>query len=162
MAKHTTSRHPAAPRTARSASRKITRSARRTGEAAAERAGIGASDSEHSPEGLERRVLALAEQLGRAVGTVQVQADRLVDRKALSAQLARVRDGASQLISSLGRQRTPPRPVRAPRSGGVVDAPGKTHRPRPASARGVKKSDQMVAKARASETMRRVRRTTSR
>jgi hypothetical protein len=37
------------------------------------------------------------------------------------------------------------------RSGGKVDAPGKKHRKPPASTRGVKHSDEMVAKANAAE-----------
>ena len=45
--------------------------------------------------------------------------------------------------------------ARAGRSGGIVDAPGKTHRPPPKSARGVKHSNQTVAKIKGAQTMRR-------
>jgi hypothetical protein len=45
--------------------------------------------------------------------------------------------------------------ARATRSGGTVDAPGKAHRPRAASARGAKHSNQMVAKIKGAQTMRR-------
>jgi hypothetical protein len=41
------------------------------------------------------------------------------------------------------------------RSGGTVDAPGKTHRKPAASARGAKHSDQTVAKIKGAQTMRR-------
>jgi hypothetical protein len=40
------------------------------------------------------------------------------------------------------------------RSGGTVDAPGKTHRKPTASARGAKHSDQTVAKIKGAQTMR--------
>jgi hypothetical protein len=41
------------------------------------------------------------------------------------------------------------------RSGGTVDAPGKTHRQRAPSTRGVKHSDQTTAKIAGAKTMRR-------
>jgi len=41
------------------------------------------------------------------------------------------------------------------RSGGTVDAPGKTHRKRAESARGVKHSDQTISKIKGAKTMRR-------
>jgi hypothetical protein len=74
---------------------------------------------------LESRMLVLAEHVGRAIGTVQVTAERLVDRKALSTQLTRVRDQAAQLLEYLSSRRAaaPARRTRAPRSGGTVDAP---------------------------------------
>jgi hypothetical protein len=43
----------------------------------------------------------------------------------------------------------------AGRSGGTVDAPGKTHRKRPPSTRGVKHSDQTISKITGAKTMRR-------
>ena len=113
---------------------------------------------------LESRMLVLAEHVGRAIGTMQVKAERLVDRNALSTQLTRVRDQAAQLLdylSSRGAGAPAPR-ARAPRSGGTVDAPGKQHRRQPAKARGVKKSDLTVPKLRAAKTLRRVQRTSSR
>ena len=91
---------------------------------------------------LERQVLAFAEQLGYVAGSIQSRTEGLVDRKALSRQVASVRDGAKQLLDQLAsgvksRVRrtpaTPKRPVRKARSGGAVDAPGKKHRkPAPA------------------------------
>ena len=92
--------------------------------------------------GIERQVLAFAEQLGYVAGSIQSRTEGLVDRKALSRQVASVRDGAKQLLDQLAsgvksRVRrtpaTPKRPVRKARSGGAVDAPGKKHRkPAPA------------------------------
>jgi hypothetical protein len=45
--------------------------------------------------------------------------------------------------------------TRTTRSGGAADAPGKAHRPPAASARGVKHSNQIVAKIKGAQTMRR-------
>ena len=86
--------------------------------------------------GLERQVLAFAEQLGYVAGSIQSRTEGLVDRKALSRQVASVRDGAKQLLDQLAtgvasrvrRRPAPKKPVRKARSGGAVDAPGKKHR----------------------------------
>ena len=96
------------------------------------------SKSTASPETgpLERQVLAFAEQLGYVAGSIQSRTEGLVDRKALSRQVASVRDGAKQLLDQLasgvasrvGRKPAPKKPVRKARSGGTVDAPGKAHR----------------------------------
>ena len=88
---------------------------------------------------LEAGIVALAEQLGRIVGTVQAKSDGWMDRDALSAQMAGVRDGAADLLKQLSgkvtgrlRKTAPvrkgPARVAKGRSGGVVDAPGKKHR----------------------------------
>jgi hypothetical protein len=44
------------------------------------------------------------------------------------------------------------------RSGGKVDAPGKTHRKAPAALHGIKHSDETIPKLKAAQTMRRGRR----
>jgi len=118
-----------------------------------------------APDAVEKRVVALAEQLGRLVGTAQARADGWVDLPALNDQLIRVRDGAAgileQLRSGLSRParkkpgRKPTAKAAAGRSGGKVDAPGKTHRKAPARTRAVKKSDLMIPKAGASRRTRR-------
>jgi hypothetical protein len=101
---------------------------------------------------IERNVVRLAEQLGRLIGTVQARADGLIDRDALSADLAAIRDAAANLATQArgGRQRAsattaaaaaPPR-----RSRGAVDAPGKRHRKPLPSTRGAKHSDTRIAK----------------
>jgi hypothetical protein len=116
--------------------------------------------------------VALAEQLGRLVGTAQARTDGWLDRQALNDQLTRIRDGASGLIGQLAGEMpqaasrrtakatttpaapTPTANVRG-RSGGNVGAPGKAHRKAPAPARGVKHSDQAIPKARAARQTRR-------
>jgi hypothetical protein len=76
---------------------------------------------------LERQVLAFAEQLGYVAGSIQSRTEGLVDRKALSRQVASVRDGAKQLLDQLAtgvasrvrRRPAPKKPVRKARSGGA-------------------------------------------
>jgi len=91
--------------------------------------------------GLERQVLAFAEQLGYVAGSIESKAEGWMDREKLSRQVASVRDGAKQLLDQLAtgvasrvrRRPAPKKPVRKARSGGAVDAPGKKHRkPAPA------------------------------
>jgi len=91
--------------------------------------------------GLERQVLAFAEQLGYVAGSIESKAEGWMDREKLSRQVASVRDGAKQLLDQLAtgvasrvrRRPAPKKPVRKARSGGTVDAPGKKHRkPAPA------------------------------
>lgn len=86
---------------------------------------------------MEQRMMAFAEQLGRTVGTIQAKAEGWMDRKILREQLASVRDGAVHLLEQLGgvtaaTKKKPAAPAarggNKGRSGGVVDAPGKTHR----------------------------------
>jgi hypothetical protein len=61
---------------------------------------------------MEERMVAFAEQLGRMVGTVERKTTGWLDMVALSDQLTRIRDGASDLLGHLGRGgaagRTPP------------------------------------------------------
>lgn len=66
-------------------------------------------------ERLEPRVVALAEQMGRFVGSVQAKAERLVTRSG-------PRGATKEPLA------TQAAPERKGRSGGVVDAPGKKHR----------------------------------
>jgi hypothetical protein len=91
---------------------------------------------------IEQRVLAFAEQVGRIAGTLQAKAEGWMQRETLQTQLASVRDGAADLLEQLAGGATKASddtPAAAKgrrdatgRSGGVVDAPGKTHRkPRP-------------------------------
>ena len=114
-------------------------------------------------DGLEARVLAFAEQLGRIAGTVQAKTAGWMDSEPLMKELARVRDGAADLLQQLSVG-TPPvsntRPAAGAavgrsrgRSGGLVDAPGKKHRPPvPADARAIR-ADSQAAKIRAAKTM---------
>jgi hypothetical protein len=90
-------------------------------------------------DGVEQKVVALAEQLGGFVGTVTAKADGWLDRAALRKEVARIRDSAANLLEQMNRAVEAPAPpapppaaapkVRASRGG--VDAPGKRHRKPP-------------------------------
>ena len=93
-----------------------------------------------SSRAMEQRVLAFAKQVGYVAGTIQMKTEGWTDRKALTRQLTSMRDGAAHLLEQLGNAaritRTKPVPQQTQkaaraRSGGAVDAPGKTHRKRP-------------------------------
>jgi hypothetical protein len=112
---------------------------------------------------LEQRVVAFAEELGRIAGTFQAKADGWMDRKALTKQIARVRDGAAALLEQLaeGAAKSSTRVAAATaahgnskgRSGGVVDAAGKKHRkPLPADP-GAYQAASQAAKMRTAKTM---------
>lgn len=114
-------------------------------------------------EGLEERLLALAEQLGRVAGTLQAKAADWMDGDTLKTELPRVRDGAADLLQHLTRDAPPvaknrptagaaPRRARG-RSGGVVDAPGKKHRPAMPNDPGATRAESQAAKVRATKTM---------
>ena len=114
-------------------------------------------------DGIEQRVLAFAEQLGRIAGTVMAKTEGWMDRDTLNKQIADVRDGAADLLDRLARDTTnAPRkaPAAAPaarsttgRSGDVVDAPGKKHRkPVPADPDAAMANSQ-ASKLRAARTM---------
>jgi len=114
-------------------------------------------------DGLEERVLAFAEQLGRIAGTVQAKTAGWMDGDALKKELARVRDGAADLLQQLTADASAVaqnRPTaegaisrsRA-RSGGVVDAPGKKHRPPMPTDPEANRADSQAAKMRAAKTM---------
>jgi hypothetical protein len=62
----------------------------------------GAAGTTSSSGSAEDRVIALAEQLGRIVGTMQAKAGGLLDRDALMQQISQVRDGATHLLEHLG------------------------------------------------------------
>ena len=114
-------------------------------------------------DGLEERVLAFAEQLGRIAGTVQAKTAGWMDGDALKKDLARVRDGAADLLQQLTADAPPvteSRPTGDPaprssreRSGGSVDAPGKKHRPPTPTDPGAKRAASQAAKLRAAKTM---------
>jgi len=62
----------------------------------------GAAASPSGSGSAEDRVIALAEQLGRIVGTMQAKAGGLLDRDALMQQISQVRDGATHLLEQFG------------------------------------------------------------
>jgi hypothetical protein len=114
-------------------------------------------------DGLEERVLAFAEQLGRIAGTVQAKTEGWMDGDALKKQLARVRDGAADLLQQLTadapavakNRPTAGAAIRRSRgrSGGIVDAPGKKHRPPAPTDPGASRAGSQAAKMRAAKTM---------
>ena len=114
------------------------------------------ASSASTVDSVEQRVVAIAEQVGRIVGTVQAKAEGWFDRKALSEQFASVRDSAADMVKHLAGAVKASKPARAKaadatqrsrgRSGGVVDAPGKKHRKAMPSTPGTKHSDTRVAK----------------
>jgi len=114
-------------------------------------------------DGLEERVLAFAEQLGRIAGTVHAKTAGWMTGDALKKELTRVRDGAADLLQQLTADAPPfavNKPTGAPaprrsrgRSGGIVDAPGKKHRPPMPTDPEANRADSQAAKMRAAKTM---------
>lgn len=131
------------------------------GRASARAAAAGTSGTRSAD--MEQRVLAFAEQLGRLAGTLQAKAEASIDRKALNRQIARVRDGASDLLDRLAgeapevREKKPARAAARAgtkgRSGGAVDAPGKTHRRRAPADPNAKMAHAQAAKMRTAMPM---------
>src|SRR6187200_3640651 len=112
---------------------------------------------------LEKQVVAFAEQLGRIAGTVHAKTAGWMDGDALKKELARVRDGAADLLQRLTadpqdvakNKRAAASTTRRSRgrSGGIVDAPGKKRRaPTPAGS-GATRAKSQTAKMRAAKTM---------
>jgi hypothetical protein len=111
----------------------------------------------------EGRIIALAEQLGRMAGAVQAKAQGWMDRDALSKQVASVRDSATTLLQHLAGIGAKATPAKAPkrkaaRSGGAVDAPGKTHRKRTPADPGAKLAKAQAAKVRTALSMEKTKR----
>ena len=112
---------------------------------------------------LEKQVVAFAEQLGRIAGTVHAKTAGWMEGDALKKELARVRDGAADLLQRLtadAQDVAENRPTAGPatrrsrgRSGGIVDAPGKKHRPPTPTDPGANRADSQAAKMRAAKTM---------
>jgi hypothetical protein len=86
-----------------------------------------------------------------------------MDGDALKKELTRVRDGAAELLQQLTADPPPvavitrsggpaSRKTRG-RSGGLVDAPGKKHRPPMPADPGANRADSQAAKMRAAKTM---------
>jgi len=117
---------------------------------------------------LEERVLAFAQHLGRIAGTVQARTSGWIDGDVLKKELARVRDGAADLLHQLTGEApavakkkpmggTAPRKSQG-RSGGIVDAPGKKHRPRMPADPDANRAHSQAAKTRAAKTMSKTKR----
>jgi hypothetical protein len=130
---------------------------RPSGDPAADPSGATTADA------IEQRVLAFAEQVGRIAGTLQAKAEGWMEREMLNTQIARVRDGAADLLQQLaggatkGSQTKPAgvgvRGGTKGRSGGVVDAPGKKHRKPMPSDPDASMAASQAAKMRTASTM---------
>lgn len=123
----------------------------------------------------EAKVIALAEQLGWFLGTVQSKAEGWLDRDVLRKEVAKIRDGATQLLQHVdaaarsavmetGRPKTAAKPAakaaakpearKASKSAalnvkpsrGLVDAPGKKHRKPPPQEKVNKRMGEPVGK----------------
>jgi hypothetical protein len=110
------------------------------------------------------QALALAEQLGRIAGTLEGTAEAWLNRASITDQLTKVRDGATQLLNSLGsgaangrRAAQKPAARSARREADPAHAAGKRHRQAGPTVRGAKKSNSVIPKAKASAAARRRR-----
>ena len=116
-----------------------------------------------TPDEMQQRVLAFAEQVGRIAGTLQAKAEGWMERETLNRQIASVRDVAANLLEQLAGDSTKTsnrKPAAARvrggtkgRSGGVVDAPGKKHRKPMPSDPDASIADSQAAKMRTAATM---------
>jgi hypothetical protein len=126
------------------------------------------AESRPTVDAVEKKVVALAEQMERLIGTVQARAEGWLDRNALHEQITRIRESAGDVLKELapdkarprsekrGKTPTPPRGSRAASARlDPAHAPGKKHRPPMPSAHGVKHSDQRLAKLRVAKLIRR-------
>ena len=124
-----------------------------------------ATQEQKTATDLEAQAIALAEQLGRIAGTIEGTAESWLQRRKLTDQLTRVRDGATQMLEGLkagagkgrsfvGRAKpgnnTMKKAAAAPRMAHAdpAHAPGKKRRKPGPSLKGVKKSDEKIPKLR--------------
>jgi hypothetical protein len=118
--------------------------------------------TESKPSDLSEQAMVLAEQLGRLAGTVEGTAEAWLKNPGLADQLARVRDGAAELLKSLTKGKTTGKrkkagarsAVRATRKVDPARAPGKKRRKPAPSLVGVKKSDERIPKMRSAAAVR--------
>src|SRR5687768_3471657 len=126
---------------------------------------------------LSGQAIALAEQLGRIAGTIEGTAESWMNRQQLTDQLARVRDGATQMLEGLtsgiakgreavggmrlvGTRRASKRgkkkaaPAARTRRADPARAPGKRRRKPAPSMKGVKKSDERIPKMKTAAAIR--------
>ena len=114
--------------------------------------------TEAKPSDLSEQAIALAEQLGRIAGTVEGTAEAWLRNPGLAEQLARVRDGAADMLKSLTKGKTTGKKKkavgRAARKADPARAPGKKRRKPAPSLVGVKKSDERIPKMRSAAAVR--------
>ena len=111
---------------------------------------------------LGAQAIALAEQLGRIAGTIEGTAETLMSRQALTDQLTRVRDSATQMLEGLtggtaktrkAKNKKPSRAASAQQAD-PAHAPGKRRRKPAPTMKGVKKSDERIPKMRTAAAVR--------
>ena len=143
----------------------------------------GATPRSATAAELEQKVVALAEQMGQLIVTVQGKAEGSVDPNAVEMQLTRIRESAANVLTLLASAKestsegAPPNSKTSRKTSGEqgaatgtsrstadrrarVDpahAPGKKHRPPIPTASGVKHSDERIAKLRLADAIRRRR-----
>jgi hypothetical protein len=114
-----------------------------------------ARPTEKNAADLSAQAIALAEQLGRIAGTIEGTAESWMNGQQLTDQLARVRDGANQMLEGLmararaskgGKKKAAP--AARTRQADPARAPGKRRRKPGPSMKGVKKSDERIPKMR--------------
>jgi hypothetical protein len=108
------------------------------------------SASSESLRALEKRVVAIAEQLGRIAATTQNNAEDWAIRPGFYSQLSHIRKRASRLLKRLGMKELSTNGHRQharERSREKVAAPGKKHRKPPETVHGIKHSDEVITKA---------------
>ena len=120
---------------------------------------------------VEGKVVALAEQLGWFLGTVQNKAEGWLDREALNTHVTRIRDGASELLKHISASRaatlkTGAKPAAKPKaataaqkaSRAPVAAPGKKHRKPPPQERVDRRMGEPVGKKMGQKNLKNARR----
>jgi hypothetical protein len=124
-----------------------------------------ATQEQKNASDLGAQAIALAEELGRIAGTIEGTAESWMSRQKLADQLARVRDGATQMLEGLmagaarGRNASKARhakaaPAAAARQADPARAPRKRRRKPAPTMKGAKKSDQRIPKLRTAAAVR--------
>ena len=113
--------------------------------------------SSESLQALEKRVIGIAEQLGRIAATAQNNAEKWAVGPGFYSELSRIRKRAARLLKRLGTKELSTNGNRQrarEQSRQMVAAPGKKHRKAPEAVHGVKHSDEVITKAQMSRRQR--------
>ena len=108
------------------------------------------SASSESLQALEKRMAAIAEQLGRLAASAQNNSEQWAVHPAFNSQLSHIRKRASRLLKRIGTKESSTNGKRQrsrEQSRQKVAAPGKKHRKAPQAVHGVKHSDEVITKA---------------
>jgi hypothetical protein len=125
-----------------------------------------ATQEQKNAADLGEQAVALAEQLGRIAGTIEGTAESWLKRERLAEQLARVRDGAAQMLKGLRKKPAPAKKAKRAKAAASAQsdpahAPGKKRRGPGPTMHGVKKSDETISKARLADANRQRRKSYS-